>query len=42
MEQKLAYESYDDLMNAQDWHDKLADLNETIADCLRKIDNLSG
>jgi hypothetical protein len=38
MELKLAYESYDDLMNAQDWHDKLADLNETIADCLRNID----
>ena len=36
MDMKIIDDSYDDLMSSQDWRDKLADLNETIADSLRR------
>jgi len=38
MDNSLKDNTYDDLMNSQAWQDKLADLNETIADSLRRQD----
>lgn len=38
MDMKIIDDAYDDLMSSQEWRDKLADLNEAIADSLRRHD----
>jgi len=35
MHARVTDDSYDDLMRAQEWRDRRADLDETIADSLR-------